>query len=142
VPFAAAAGNSYEPVDGLCRKAAAIAGLLRWSGVANMDARCDVTDGIFKIFEWNPRYWRRVLGSAHAGVSFPYLACLAALGVETEPPAPRRCRYIHENRLALAHVLRRLQPPDGGRMHLGETVLPLVLRDPLADAALLLPGHG
>lgn len=140
--FAAAAGNSYHPVEALLAEVGRIARLIGWSGVANIDARCDSRDGKFRILEWNPRFWRSLLGSAHAGVNFPLLACLAALGIPPERSPFKSCRYVHENRASLRLVLRRAKAPDGGTVRFRETVLPHVLRDPLADAALLLPYQG
>jgi len=67
---------------------------LRWSGVAHVDLRYDSLTDRINIIEVNPRFWGSVLGSLHAGVNFPYLACLEALGRSFAPPAFRACRYV------------------------------------------------
>jgi predicted ATP-grasp superfamily ATP-dependent carboligase len=67
---------------------------LRWSGVAHIDLRYDLDSGAVNIIEINPRFWGSVLASLHAGVNFPHLACLAALGVTFDEPDFRSCRYV------------------------------------------------
>jgi len=67
---------------------------LRWSGVAHVDLRCDSRTDTINIIEVNPRFWGSVLGSVHAGVNFPHLACLSALGRPIAPACFRACRYV------------------------------------------------
>jgi len=67
---------------------------LRWNGVAHVDLRYDDVTGAVNIIEINPRFWGSVLGSLHAGINFPYLACLSALGRPFAAPYYRTCRYV------------------------------------------------
>jgi len=80
-----------ERVIGIVRKMMAA---LSWSGVAHVDLRYDSRANQLNVIEINPRFWGSVLGSLHAGVNFPYLACQAALGRPFVTPDFRRCRYV------------------------------------------------
>lgn len=53
-----------------------------WDGVADIDFIFDKRDQMVKILEVNPRFWQSVLGCLIAGVNFPLLACLSAVGEE------------------------------------------------------------
>ncbi|MBN3519774.1 ATP-grasp domain-containing protein [Algoriphagus lutimaris] len=53
-----------------------------WSGIVHIDLRYDEVEKRAKLIEMNPRFWASVTASVFAGVNFPYLACLTALGVE------------------------------------------------------------
>ena len=60
---------------------------LNWNGLANVNVRHDPRDGRNKVLEINPRIWDSLIGSLYAGVNFPFLACLAGLGIAFDPPA-------------------------------------------------------
>jgi biotin carboxylase len=85
--------------------AARLVRLLGWSGVAHIDMRFDRRDGKVKLLEINPRYWATVSGSMLAGVNFPYLACLASLGLEFPPPAYWPILYFSKGSLASLNIL-------------------------------------
>jgi len=53
-----------------------------WDGVADIDLIFDKRDKTVKILEINPRFWQSLLGSLTAGVNFPLMACLTAVGAE------------------------------------------------------------
>lgn len=53
-----------------------------WSGIVHIDLRYDEVEKRAKLIEMNPRFWASVTASIFAGVNFPYLACLTALGEE------------------------------------------------------------
>ncbi len=67
---------------------------LCWSGYANVDTICDSDDNL-RIVDINARFWGSIRGSLAAGVSFPYLACLAALNIPFSMPNYELIRYFH-----------------------------------------------
>ena len=95
---------------------------LRWNGIANLDVLWDEEARDVKVVDFNPRYWTSLLGSLAAGVNFPYLACLDALGIEF--PAPR---FRHLNYFMAGSALKRLPI---GREEPFITALPYVFEDP------------
>ena len=68
---------------------------LNWSGVANIDMIYDQERDLVQILEINPRYWLTIDASAIAGVNFPYLYCLNALGINFEVPAYSELNYLN-----------------------------------------------
>jgi predicted ATP-grasp superfamily ATP-dependent carboligase len=115
------------------RLAQCVLAALEWEGVANLDLRQD-EEGRVTLVEINARFWSSLLASHAAGVNFPLLACLAALGLEIDSPRPRSGLFF-QTRAALewsmgAVLLGRwseiLRP--------GETVLPYLAADPLPHA--------
>ena len=58
---------------------------LNWTGIMNVGLFWDEEDHQVKIIEINPRYWGSMRASLAAGMNFPHLACLMALG-EPLPP--------------------------------------------------------
>lgn len=66
---------------------------MHWTGIANIDMVLDERDGCFLI-EMNGRYWTSMLGSYRAGVNFPDLACLDALGSEVPRSGYRDSRFV------------------------------------------------
>ncbi len=97
--------------------------VLRWEGIAHLDLREDGRNGNIYIVDFNPRFWLTLLGSLAAGVNFPYLACLAGLGIEFSPPA-----FRHEKYFAASAALKELVT---GRWDGSKSGLPYALRDPL-----------
>ncbi len=92
-PFGPATAWALEPDDEALDLVRRLLGALRWSGVANIDLRRESATGRVYLLEVNPRFWWSVAGSARAGVNFPELACLAALGEPLPTPRPRPVRY-------------------------------------------------
>ncbi|WP_457654160.1 carboxylate--amine ligase [Rhodocaloribacter sp.] len=129
-PFAPPAGIAFVAHEGVLSVTRRLMRALRWSGVAHVDLRCDAEGRVF-VIEVNPRYWGSLLGSLAAGVNFPYLACLSALGRPFAPPAYRPLRYVTAG--AALRTWRRpgsLRPP----LSWAETEWPHLLRDPLPKA--------
>lgn len=134
-PFGPAAGIHFLQDSGVLETGRRLLSALRWNGVANLDMlRCAAT-GETMVLEVNPRYWGTLLGSVRAGVNFPYLACLAALG---RPLPPTECQPISyaEKSVALRQTLHKA----AGRPHLPglrftNTALWSSLTDPLPAAA-------
>lgn len=106
---------------------------LRWSGFANLDTFYDSEDDQLKILEINARFWGSLRGSSVAGVSFPYLACLAALGVPFPLPDYELVRYFHPKTALREGVLRLLGKNREEHFGLKESGLQYLLADPLAE---------
>jgi predicted ATP-grasp superfamily ATP-dependent carboligase len=92
-------------------------GALRWNGVANIDMRRSAGDGRISVIELNGRYWTSMMGSYRAGVNFPELACLDALGQQLPPAKYREIRFFRGS-------------SGRGRAQLAETTLLWRLSDP------------
>jgi hypothetical protein len=83
----------------------------------------------------NPRYWGTLMGSVHAGVNFPYLACLAALGRPFPQTDYQPITYADKS-VALKQALQMVV----GRSLLAgfrfrNTALSVALKDPLPALA-------
>lgn len=104
-----------EEVFALCGRLVAA---LKWTGVANIDMVRD-RDGKLFLLELNGRYWATMMGSYRAGVNFPELACLDAIGRQIPRVPYRDIRFIRgsstlgwrEIRLAETTLLWRLSDP-------------------------------
>jgi predicted ATP-grasp superfamily ATP-dependent carboligase len=105
---------------------------LNWSGFGNMDLFYDFSDGQIKVLEFNARFWSSLRGSYLAGVNFPYLACLAALGLPFQVPEYRLVQYVHP-KTALKEGMLKLLGKGQLNFALGETDLKFFLDDPLAE---------
>jgi len=129
-PFVAAAGLEMIDHPEAAKLVRRMFEALNWSGVANVDLRVDERDGSLSVLEVNPRYWSTLLASHAAGVDFPHLACLAALGVDFAPPRPRAQRFLQAKSSARAWwaVLRdSVRAPPA----FSETIWPYLLADPM-----------
>jgi len=107
-----------------------LVGALGWSGIAHIDMRYDAADGKVKIIEINPRYWGSLLGSLIAGVNFPRVACLAALGAHMPKVDFVETRYV-AGRAAFDRLMRGLfngRPDKEDR-----SCMSFVVQDPLPD---------
>lgn len=105
---------------------------LDWSGIAHVDLRLDRRDGRIKVIEINPRYWGSLGASFLAGVNFPWLACLAALGEPLPEVTVRPLRY-YGGRAAAWRALGRFAPGQHAERLEGAEAsgLRFVLEDPL-----------
>lgn len=74
---------------------------LQWSGFAHIDLRYDEKTKEFKILEINPRIWLSLLGSLNAGVNFPYIACMATLGLPFNVPKAKDTTFFMNDPLTL-----------------------------------------
>jgi len=102
---------------------------LNWSGIAHIDLRRDQQDKQVKLLDFNPRYWTSLLGSLSAGVNFPYLSCLAALGIEFEPPTPVLRRFFTAE-AAVKHVGKKCLGRSSPTITVRESGLVYALSDP------------
>lgn len=106
---------------------------LRWSGIAHMDLRYDEHDGQIKVLDFNPRYWTSLLGSLAAGVNFPHLSCLAAMGIEFPPPVFAPIRFFTAPAALKQFIGNRFGRGAAG-MRYRETGLRYALDDPAPRA--------
>lgn len=65
-----------------------------YNGVAHLDFRYDERDGQYKLVDFNARYWFSLLASIAAGINFPLLHCLVAMGIPFERPSFKECIYL------------------------------------------------
>jgi len=75
---------------------------LHLTGVAMVEFKIDSRDGKAKLLEVNPRFWGSLALAINAGVNFPYLLTLVALGLDFPPVLDYR----------LGHLCRWLLPGD------------------------------
>lgn len=75
---------------------------LRLVGVAMVEFKIDSRDGEAKLLEVNPRFWGSLALAIDAGVNFPYLLTLMALGLD----------FPAVNEYSLGHLCRWLLPGD------------------------------
>jgi predicted ATP-grasp superfamily ATP-dependent carboligase len=104
---------------------------LNWSGVAHIDFRHDARDGKAKMLEVNGRYWGSLLGSLVAGVNFPHLACLTALGISFVMPTYQLKKYIQTGTAAKDFIGRLLGKSELGGFSFSETGWKFFVADPM-----------
>lgn len=103
---------------------------LNWSGFANVDTLYDDQARQLTILEINARFWGSLRGSLVAGVSFPYLACLAALNIPFPvPDYDAAARYFHPKTTLRTLIDRHSET----RITFHESGLKFLLSDPLAE---------
>ncbi len=103
---------------------------LNWSGFANVDTLYDDQARQLTILEINARFWGSLRGSLVAGVSFPYLACLAALNIPfPTPDYDAAARYFHPKTTLRTLITRHSET----RMTFHESGLKFLVSDPLAE---------
>jgi D-aspartate ligase len=104
-----------------------------WEGVADIDILLDERDQKLMILEFNPRFWQSLLGGMIAGVNFPLIWCLSAMG--TKHPSAQRdgARYARPSlyiKTLLGRFTGRRQPV---KIRWGESDLQFTVRDPLPE---------
>ena len=71
---------------------------LSWRGIAMVEWKNDIRDGIPKLMEINPRFWGSLELAIRSGVNFPVLYAKAALGEKLDPVPDYadgvRCRWM------------------------------------------------
>jgi predicted ATP-grasp superfamily ATP-dependent carboligase len=102
---------------------------INWSGIAHVDMRCDIRDQSFHIVDFNARFWGTLLGSQAAGINFPYLCCLAALGIAFAPPAHDNIDFF-TTKAALKRMAGLYSLRKPGPARLCRTELPYLFDDP------------
>lgn len=107
---------------------------MKWDGIANIDFLVDSQDGSVKILDFNPRFGQSLLGSLVAGVNFPLLACLGAIGVEY-PNMQQQDAIIYahpatQSKMLISQFIGRCQPVKIRWRH---GSLQFTVRDPLPE---------
>jgi D-aspartate ligase len=108
VPFGPAAGIRFVHDPRALEIGQKLLSALRYSGLANIDLRRCASTGEIYVLEMNPRLWGTSMGSTLAGVNFPYLACLVALG-RPLPPMDYRHITFADKSATLQQALRFLR---------------------------------
>jgi phosphoribosylaminoimidazole carboxylase (NCAIR synthetase) len=133
VGFRPPGGIEFTQHEGVLRVVRDLMRALNWNGVAHVDLRQSAETGAISIIEINPRFWGSVIGSRHAGINFPHLACVAGLGRTFEYPAFRRCRYVAGNTAVRFWSRGQLGTRIAG-FTIADTVFRYALSDPLSSA--------
>jgi predicted ATP-grasp superfamily ATP-dependent carboligase len=105
---------------------------LSWSGYACVDTLCDNQENLH-ILDMNARFWASVRGSWVAGVSFPYLACQAALGRSFEMPIFHPIRFFHAKTFIRESISSLFTQSNAKKPTYSETDLNFLFSDPLAE---------
>lgn len=131
--YAAAAAIQFIRREDVLEIGKKLISALKYSGVANMDLFHDTRENQSKVLEVNARFWGSLRGSYIAGVSFPYLACLAALGIPFPVPDYDLRRYIHSRTAMKEGMLKALDKSQYQGFPLEETGLRYMMADPMAE---------
>jgi len=66
-----------------------------FEGIACIDFRIDALNQTYSILEMNPCFGQAILRSLVAGVNFPFLACVDALGLKSPLMQYKTVKYAH-----------------------------------------------
>jgi predicted ATP-grasp superfamily ATP-dependent carboligase len=137
--FGPSPGIVFQDHPAVAATVASLMAALDWSGIAHVDLRVDQS-GIPRILEVNPRYWGSLLGSLAAGVNFPHLHVLNALGTDFVAPQQSPIRFVLEHRLwrPIPALNRRPIHPALEGLSLQESIWRYTIADPLPDLYSLL----
>jgi D-aspartate ligase len=138
-PFHPPAAIEFIQDSGALKNIQRLVRAVDWSGIVHFDCIYDLESRETKLLEANPRYWRSLFGSLKAGVNFPYLACLAAEGLEFERPSYRNIRYARLQ-AAWGMFVRRWSNRNTPHWRLRDSCFSELLRDPLPDLAIQAAG--
>lgn len=112
-----------------------ITSILHWNGVADIDILVDHNDTTPRILEINPRFWQSVLGGLIAGVNFPYLACLSAIGQNCQAEQKAHSRFCRPS--LYLETLRSVLTGKGNqdKIRWKESSLKYTCADPIPEIA-------
>ncbi len=133
LPFAPMGAVEFVKDDGFLRMVQKLVSGLGWNGWACLDSIYE-SDGNLRITDMNARFWNSLLGSLEAGVSFPYLACLVAFGVEFPMPDFETIRYFHPMTFFKEKLLDFYGKGRERDITFKESGLRFLATDPLAEA--------
>jgi glutathione synthase/RimK-type ligase-like ATP-grasp enzyme len=131
--------HGYAPADAIelfdHPEAAAVAqrlvAALGWDGIAHIDLRENRDTGEIRVLEINPRFWSSLLASHAAGVNFPRLASLTALGLVYAAPRARAQRFVQAKRAMIMTARGLMSGAGPAGLALRETIWPYLVADPL-----------
>jgi len=105
----------------------------QWNGIANFDFILNRNSLKQMLLEVNPRLGTSSFGSVNAGVNFPYLMCLAGLGITFDKPTYELKPFIYA-KIALGLKLRYLFAVQNKiDFSLKDTSIKYDIKDPLPE---------
>lgn len=119
-----------EKIIDIGRKLIAV---LAWDGVANIDFVVDKRNQSVNILDFNPRFWRTVLGSMIAGVNFPFIWCLSAVGINRPSSQREGARYASSSQYMEMLVSRLKGRRALEKISFRESGLQFSVGDPLPE---------
>ena len=131
VGYRPAGGVEFVHDDRVVDVVTALMRALHWNGIAHVDLRYDASQDRLVVLEINPRFWGSIVGSLHAAVNFPVLACRAALGESFRTPTARACRYVAGAAATSCWMHGRFGRTSAG-FSPADTVFRYALSDPLS----------
>lgn len=132
--WAAAGAIKFTKEDQFAKLVQDLVSALDWSGFANVDTLYDTQAEQLNILEINARFWGSLRGSLVAGVSFPYLACLAALDIPFPMQNYELARYFHSKTALREGMMSLIGKSHEDGMAFWETGFRFLLADPMAEA--------
>lgn len=106
---------------------------MNWTGIAHFDLRYDEEDQQVKVIEINARFWGSLSGSFYAGVNFPYLTCLAGLGLDIPKTEFQPLRYVNGG-AALKLMSQRFLRQKNQTGYFDNSALDFMSKNPLPKA--------
>jgi D-aspartate ligase len=109
--------------------------ILQWEGVADIDFFVERNGKRFWLLEINARFWQTVLACAAAGLNFPVLQCLAALGESRPMPRQIVGTYYARPSGVRSMVKTRAIRVGGLKQFFTQTAFGEMIADPLPEIA-------
>ena len=106
---------------------------MEWDGVADIDILVDIRDQTPKILEVNPRFWQSLLGGMMAGVNFPLMCCLSALGEASFCKQRTPVRFARPSLYVEVLISRLIGRRPPAKIRWRQSSLRFTCRDPLPE---------
>lgn len=106
---------------------------MEWEGVANIDFVVGKLDQSVNILDFNPRFWRTILGSMFAGVNFPFIWCLSSIGINLPSSQREGARYASSSQYVETLIARLINRNGSKKVGLKESGLRSTIEDPLPE---------
>ena len=114
---------------------------LKWHGVAMVEFKKDVDDGLYKLIEINPKFWGSLGLSIATGVDFPYLLTTMAVDGDVAPVQMPRTPVTYQwLSMDIAHSIAVGKPLQWLKYVLRGVPNDFRLADPRPNLALLYQG--